>query len=375
MKKRLCIALLFMLVALAACGNNNTGTEGGGGQPTVNGKNELNVQGVNDVDVTNMHGRIQGWDKMEAFYENMQKGIASDLRVVHYTTEGDPMVTDLTYAGESLEIMHDTSRDAFGSGGISTNDCGNLIKETNYTNTSYIAIDCNNGSHGMDEILQMNYNMSQQDRFELELKYGVDLENEINTLTNTKKKATETKINSELDLPDNVMQEVYKRLVLTNYLAEKELQSSCEAEDAMDYHLKVHINGGEQNFRWAACDQSKDGVNLTQIAAYIIEQSENTGTEKQDVTVGGYVLEIKDGTMLIGQELNMLDYQSLKDEIKEIDLEAFVFDFTSITGVNTAEFNLGDKIHATIEGKITGSNPGMAKVKEIEKLESVESSN
>ena len=57
---------------------------------------------------------------MLVFYENIQKGIVSVLRIVHYTTEGDLMVTDISYNGDTIEVEHDTTRDTFGSGQVTT---------------------------------------------------------------------------------------------------------------------------------------------------------------------------------------------------------------------------------------------------------------
>ncbi|HJV16678.1 MAG TPA: DUF4362 domain-containing protein [Bacillales bacterium] len=70
---------------------------------------------------------------MERFYDNIQNGVRSDLRIVHYTIEGDPILTDLKYNGESLEVKYDTTRDKFGSGEIKTNSCSNMIEEVNPT--------------------------------------------------------------------------------------------------------------------------------------------------------------------------------------------------------------------------------------------------
>lgn len=117
------------------------------------------------------------------------------------------------------------------------------------------------------------------------------------------------------------------------------------------------------------CDQSPDGVELTKIAEYIIQQSEKKQGEKPEVTVQGYVLQTNDDTLLVGEDLNMLEYEWLKDEIQQMNLDTYIFDFTILEGVNTEEFNLGDKIQAHIEGSIKGSKPGRAKVKNIKKLE------
>jgi len=258
-----------LFITLVACSENGSPTDSKVTQPTV--------KGVEDVDVLNTHGGIEGLEKMQDFFEKLQKGIASDLRIVHYTIEGDPMVTDLTFNGDSLEVKHDFTRDAYGSGEVIINNCLKMIEEDNPTNLSYIAIDCSGVPEGKDKILQINYNMSEQDLFELELKYGVELENEINTLTKTTKKeitTTETEEMSDFEMPESVKQEVYKKLMFANYLAEKELNGKCEKENAMNYQLKVHINGGKREFHWTACDLSMDGVKLTEIAEYMIDQTE-----------------------------------------------------------------------------------------------------
>lgn len=362
MKKTTYIIFLSLLfVILSACNSQNEVED------------KINVKGLKNVDVLNTHGSIEGLERMSRFYDDVQNGVPSNLRVVHYTIEGDPIVTDLKYDGEFLEVKYDTTRDKFGSGGITINQCGNLIEEVNPTNTSYIAVDCNDGFYEIDNILYISYNMGQQDLFEFELKYGLNKENEINTLTNTVIKENSgngTQINSDLNLAMDVKQEVYKRLVLANYLGEKELTNSCDKEGSTDYFIKVHINGGNREFQWSDCDQSLDGVKFTKIANYIIEQSSNKQKVQPIDTVQGYVLEKKDNELLIGEDLTMLDYEWVKDELQHMDFERFIFEFIILEGIDTKEFSPGDKILATIEERMSdGSKPGRAKVKEIKKIE------
>jgi hypothetical protein len=376
MKKMTYINLLVMLIlTLAACTKNdsekNSAVETNKHQTSVKESTKPYVRGIGNVDVLNTNGGIEGLERMEWFYDNIQNGVRSDLRIVHYTIEGDPIITDLKYNGESLKVKYDTTRDKFGSGEIKTNSCSNMIEEVNPTNTTYIATDCKGVPFGKDEILKISYNMSQQDLFEFELKYGVKLENEVNTKKNKKKKvisARETMETSDFVLAENVKQEVYKRLVFANYLAEKDLETTCGSKDSMNYYLKVYINGAQREYRWSVCDQSPDGVELTKIAKYIIQQSEKKQSEKPEVTVQGYVLQAKDDTLLIGEDLNMLEYEWLKDELKQTNLDAYNFDFTILEGVNSEDFHLGDKILARIEGSIKGSKPGRAKVRDIKKL-------
>jgi hypothetical protein len=370
--KRISIFLFYfvLIILLASCNTevNENGSPSDNREPQSTGKGnpKLYVKGVGDVDVLNTHGGIEGIERMQRFYEDMKSGVPSDLRIVFYTIEGDPIVKDLKYNGESLEVKNDTTRDAYGSGEIQTIQCGQLIEEVNPTNTSYIATDCIELPYGMNEILQIQYNMSQQDLFEIELKYGENLENEINTKTDEIKKENGT--TESFHMAENVKQELYKRLVFANYLDEKEFVPSCDRPHAIQYKLKVYINGGKREISWKDCDESLDGVKFTKIANYIIGQSEQKQTEKPEVIVQGYVLERKNNTLLIGEELNKLDYEWIKDEIKQIDMNSFVFDFTELEGVTIEEYQQGDKIRATIDGGISGSKPGRAKVKEIKKI-------
>lgn len=359
-----------LIIILVGCNTVGNASIKGGTQKADRYK--LEVKGVDNVDVLDTHGGVEGWEQMQGFYDNIQNGIASDLRIVYYTIEGAPIVTDLTYNGESLEVKKDYSRDPYGSGEIITNKCGNMVKEANDTNLSYIAIDCNGIPYGMDTILQISYDSSEQDLFEFELMYGEELENEINTLTKQAKKeitVNETQVMADFDIPPHIKQEVYKRLVFANYLAEKDLKATCDIEVVMNYQLKVHINSGQQVFRWAACDQSADGVKLTEVADYIIEQSDKKQSVEPEIKVQGYVLEMTKDTMLIVEEINMLDFEWIKVELPQSDMNSFVFDFTNLEGVNTTEFSVGDKVQATLKGNVRGSKPGTANVKEIKKIE------
>jgi hypothetical protein len=371
MKKMSKIFFYFILVFLLASCNttvNKIAIPNSNGESQTTGKESTKpyVKDVGKVDVLNTHGGIEGIEKMQRFYEDMKSGVPSDLRIVFYTIEGDPIVKDLNYNGKSLEVKYDTTRDAYGSGGIHTINCGKLVEELNPTNTSYIATDCKEVPNGMEEIIEIQYNMSQQDLFEIDLKYGENLENEINTKTDEIK--IENGTTEPFHMKKNVKQELYKRLVFANYLDEKVVVASCNRPNSIKYNLMVYINGGKREFIWKDCDESLHGEKFTKIANYIITQSEQQQTEKPEVIVQGYVLDRKNNVLLIGEELNMLDYEWIKDEIKQIDMNSFIFNFTELEGVPIEEYQLGDKIRAKIDGRISGSKPGRAKVKEIKKI-------
>ncbi|MER2106062.1 MAG: DUF4362 domain-containing protein [Solibacillus sp.] len=326
-------SLLFLLVftvLLAACQDENNGT----------------VKGVENVDVVNHHNSIEGLESMIQFYDHVKNATPSNLRIVHYTIEGDPLVTDLRYGDAFLEVKDDTTRDNFANGAITTTICGDLIEEVNPANTTYIAVDCEM-PYLMQEILHINYNLDQQDLFEFILHDGGNVEYTID------------------DLNMDAKQALYKKLVLANYLADKEFTSSCDAQSSMNYELQVYINGGQRDYEWKACDHSADGVQFTELANYIIEQSAKGQPDKQKATVQGYIVEIKDEHMLIAENVTMLDYEWLKEELPHIDFENYSVNFIMLENVETANFKLGDKILATIEGTRTDSKPGRAKVEEV----------
>ncbi|MFA9559450.1 DUF4362 domain-containing protein [Evansella sp. AB-rgal1] len=367
MKRLSCFILIF--VFLIGC---NSEVVTNSSSRSNDSPSEIYVEGLKNVDVLNVHGSVEGLDRMMSFYDDVKNGVNSDLRVVHYTIEGDPLVTDLHYKEGTLEVTNDYSRDKFGSGEIISDTCGKLVEEVNPTNTTYIAVECAGGFDGMHQILQIEYNMHHQDRLELELRYGVNLENEINTVTNTlEKEISENEIVIETDfrLVPTVKQEVYRKLVFANYLADKEFSNSCGTEETIQYYLKVHINSGSREFDWSACDQSVDGEKFTDIATHLIEQSKNNQDIQQEVTIQGYVLESADNEMLIGEGLTMLDYQWVKEELRHIDFTNYIFDFIILTGWNGEEFHPGDKVYVSVEEYLSGFQPRRAKVKEIKKLE------
>ncbi|MEH7253827.1 DUF4362 domain-containing protein [Neobacillus niacini] len=95
-----------------------------------------------DEDVVDSHGEITNLEKFIEFVENVNQGREDKIRVVRYTIEGDPMLHDLEYDGETITSTTDTTRDEFGDGSISTATCKSInVKETDET-TDYILSGC-----------------------------------------------------------------------------------------------------------------------------------------------------------------------------------------------------------------------------------------
>ncbi|MDR0434776.1 MAG: DUF4362 domain-containing protein [Gracilibacteraceae bacterium] len=68
-----------------------------------------------------IHGaEIHNQRRVDAFYADALAGRAAFMRVMQYTIEGDPIITDYRYDGETYTVVYDSTRDKFGSGDIST---------------------------------------------------------------------------------------------------------------------------------------------------------------------------------------------------------------------------------------------------------------
>ena len=230
------------LVLLTGCQNPNEIS-----QPTGFVDSELNA------DVVDVHGGISGLDKMEHFFQQVGKQKKGDLRVVSYTIEGDPILTDLAYDGKQIKVKDDSTRDQYGSGGVDTFQCGKLKKEENPTNMTYYLMDCDGTRGDMSDVLTVSYNVKEQDVFEVELTYGEEDEKQT------------------IELNDEDKQEVYKQLVLANYLNTKPSSETCTKDEQPDtYSMHVKINGADRTFEWDSCESNEESNTFTDIAEYII---------------------------------------------------------------------------------------------------------
>jgi beta-lactamase regulating signal transducer with metallopeptidase domain len=75
-------------------------------------------QAIADGVYVTVHGReTYNQGMVNAFYKNALAGNAAFMRVIQYTTEGDPGIFDYQYDGEVFTVTHDNSRDTFGDYG------------------------------------------------------------------------------------------------------------------------------------------------------------------------------------------------------------------------------------------------------------------
>ncbi|MCR8851041.1 DUF4362 domain-containing protein [Rossellomorea sp. SC111] len=328
-----------ILFLLTGCQESNQAA-----QPPDENDSELNA------DVVNVHGGITGLDKMENYFQQVEKEKKGDLRVVSYTIEGDPILTDLAYDGKHINVTFDYTRDQYGNGEVKSFQCGKLKREENPTNLSYYLTGCEGVKGETWGVLETSYDVKRQDAFEVELRYGAK-EGEKQTI----------------QLNDEDKQEVYKQLVLANYLDSKPTSDEClKGKKADNYLMKVKINGGNRTLNWNACGSHESSKPFTDIAEYIIHASKHP-TKTSENVVYGYILEVEENQILIGEDLTAADLVSL-EKVEGEELSNYDITFLYVETGDAQEFSEGDKIVMKVDEVLEEGSPGRVKASDIKKI-------
>ena len=125
MTKKIIVFIGVLWFILSGCQSNETNQ----GDETVGNTGKENTLKYNQSpeDIVDSHGEISNLDKFLSFLENVKQGNKDKIRVVRYTTEGDPMLHDLEYDGDVIKSTTDTRRDKFGSGSKNTQPANPLM--------------------------------------------------------------------------------------------------------------------------------------------------------------------------------------------------------------------------------------------------------
>lgn len=254
---------IMLLVVLAGCGKESSaGQEGSIDDPSSMYKNN------ETIDIINNHGKVSNYEKLDDFVE----GLSDKQRIVSYTTEGDPIYSELVRKNDKIELRYDTTKDKFGTPKVYTYMCEKLQKKETDILLSYTLIGCDGDEKQMN-VLSITYDAEAQDVFEFAVQYGVNQKNEIDTFNQKLVKDLQNGTAAEVSDFQFTMEErglIYKKLVLANYLTEKKLSTACNKKPHISYHMKVQINGGSIDYDWAECDKSKDGQLMTEVVNEII---------------------------------------------------------------------------------------------------------
>lgn len=119
--------IVFMLISIAmaataiACSDSSVATQNNDLYLSV--KNELAAlpadysteDAVDDGCFVIVHGEVRSDRKIaDDFISNAKKGTPGALRIVQYTVEGDPIITQVIFDGSVFHSILDASRDTFG---------------------------------------------------------------------------------------------------------------------------------------------------------------------------------------------------------------------------------------------------------------------
>lgn len=75
---------------------------------------------------------------------------------------------------------------------------------------------------------------------------------------------------SDFQFSKDELNQLYKLMILSNYLDDKKLSTECNKVPFVSYELTVWINDAKQHFTWSECDKSKDGLQMSALVSDIL---------------------------------------------------------------------------------------------------------
>lgn len=127
--------------------------------------------------------------------------------------------------------------------------------------------------------------------FDLELRFGVNQRNVINTKERTVVKDLqngETAVIRDFEFTDKENQSIYKALVLAGYQEDKSLTTACNKKPHESFDLTVKVANGSYHYAWSECDKSEDGKRMTMLVEDIVGKLEKREEYKRLPAVQGY---------------------------------------------------------------------------------------
>ncbi|MFC4355006.1 DUF4362 domain-containing protein [Chryseomicrobium palamuruense] len=93
-------------------------------------------------DIVDTHGEITNLEQLEEFIQKVEVFEPDSVRIISYTTEGDPIVKEVEFTGELFEITYDTRRDGFGSQVIRNYTCTAIDREETQSSVTFKFTGC-----------------------------------------------------------------------------------------------------------------------------------------------------------------------------------------------------------------------------------------
>lgn len=102
-----------------------------------------------EQDIVNEHGKITNLTRFEEFFESVQQSKKDTVRIIAYTTEGDPIIKDVQFNGSTIKYTLDTTRDGYGQQEVITANCKSIEKLETEETTEYQIAGCKNETDGI----------------------------------------------------------------------------------------------------------------------------------------------------------------------------------------------------------------------------------
>lgn len=93
-------------------------------------------------DIIDSNGRVENKARFDEFLNKVQQGEDDRIRVVRYTTEGDPILYDYEFKNNKIFAVIDTRRDGYGSREIIQITCASIKSNEEQESTSYVLDGC-----------------------------------------------------------------------------------------------------------------------------------------------------------------------------------------------------------------------------------------
>ncbi|WP_224077492.1 DUF4362 domain-containing protein [Planococcus chinensis] len=89
-------------------------------------------------------GDRENFDRLDRFLQNFQQREPDHIKVIFYTTEGDPIYQDLEFDGKAIKSIYDSREDQYGSGEVIETICTEFEAVETGGNPDYILTGCEN---------------------------------------------------------------------------------------------------------------------------------------------------------------------------------------------------------------------------------------
>lgn len=135
MKLILGVAAVFCILA----GCSNMQITGCSQEPV---SNNLSALPTADMIKSYNSGEVKNLERFQQFTEKIVGQERDHIRIIHYTTEGDPIYYDLNFNGEEIAFTVDSSQDQYGSGEMAEVICTELAAAESIEGMDYFLDGC-----------------------------------------------------------------------------------------------------------------------------------------------------------------------------------------------------------------------------------------